>query len=438
MLDLYSKFSPERTPLRMLTVPHGPLGNSLHEIAEKYFLFPCLEGELESKMIFNGTKKVIWSINNYLGLGNCDKLKTAETEIKLRNGLSLPMGARMFSGDTLVQHELEAELADYTQKESAVLFNYGYQGMFSMIDSLLDFKDIVVYDSQSHACILDGVRLHMGKRLSFVHNNIDNLKTLLSRATKMAEKSGGGILVISEGVFGMAGDQGRLKDIVDLKKQFQFRFLVDDAHGFGAMGITGAGTGEAQSVQDGIDLYFGTFAKAFASIGAFVSGDKHAIDFIRFGIRSQMFAKTLPNIYTETNLLRLRYARQHPELREMLWSNVNMLQEGLKKIGFDLGATNTQVTPIFLTCSVDEGAKMMVDLRETYNVFCSGALYPVVPMGIFLLRLIPTAAHSSNDVTETLNAFAEAKSKLDSGYYLQPLPKMVTEKLTSFKNTQNA
>lgn len=434
MSDLYAKFFPERTPLRMLTVPHGPLENSLHEIAEKYFLFPFIEGALGSRMIFNGSQKIIWSINNYLGLGNCDKLKAAEDEIRLRNGLSLPMGARMFSGDTPMQHELEAELADYTHKESALLFNYGYQGMFSMIDSLVDFKDVVVYDSNCHACILDGVRLHAGKRLSFVHNNIDNLKILLGRATKMVEKSNGGILLISEGVFGMAGDQGRLKDIVDLKKEFQFRFLVDDAHGFGAMGATGAGTGEAQSAQDGIDLYFGTFAKAFASIGAFVSGDKHALDFIRFGIRSQMFAKTLPGVFTETNLLRLRYARQHPQLRETLWTNVNILQEGLKKIGFNLGNTNTQVTPIFLNCSVNEGAKMMVDLRETYNVFCSGALYPVVPMGVFLLRLIPTAAHSLSDITDTLNAFAETKSKLDSGYYLQPLPVAVMEKLTSFKN----
>jgi glycine C-acetyltransferase len=433
MTDLYSKFIPERTPLRMLTIPHGPLGTTLYEFAEKYFLFPCIEGELGSKMMFNGTEKIIWSINDYLGLGNCDELKPLETEIMLRNGISLPMGARMFSGDTPVQHDLEAELAEYTQKESALLFNYGYQGMSSMIDSLLDFKDIVLYDSQSHACILDGVRLHIGKRLSFVHNDINNLKTLLGRAVKMAEKSGGGILVITEGVFGMAGEQGILKEIVELKKEFPFRLLVDDAHGFGVMGEHGAGTGEAQSAQHGIDLYFGTFAKAFASIGAFVAGDRHAIDFIRFGIRSQMFAKTLPGVFTETNLLRLRYARQHPELLQKLWGNVKMLQEGLKKIGFNLGNTNTQVTPIILTCSVDEGTKMMIDLRETYNVFCSGALYPVVPMGIFLLRLIPTASHSEEHIKETLDAFDSVKQKLDSGYYLQPLPESVMEKLTPFK-----
>ncbi len=431
-MDIFSKLLVERTPLRLLTVNEGPLGNSLYQIAEKYFLFPFLEGPLANRMHFNGKEMIIWSVNNYLGLGNHPALKEAEKESLLRWGLSIPMGARMFSGDSALHHALEQELAEFTQKESALILNYGYQGMISLIDSLVDIKDIILYDAQAHACIVDGVRMHQGKRLAFMHNDIANLRQLLARSSATVEKEGGGILVITEGVFGMAGEQGKIKEIVDLKKEFEFRFLVDDAHGFGVVGPTGAGIGELQQVQQGIDLYFGTFAKAFASIGAFVSGDLSTIESIKFGSRSQMFAKTLPLSYVETNLLRLKYARQNPYLLEKLWVNVALLQKGLKAIGFNLGVANTQITSVYLDCSIEEGAKMLVDMRETYGVFCSAALYPVVPRGIFLFRLIPTAAHTENDIEQTITAFANCKKKLNDGYYLSPLPDNIMKNLSSF------
>ncbi len=433
-MDLYEKFTPERTPLRMLTVEHGPIETPLYKAAERYLLFPRLEGELGNRMVFNNKECIVWSINNYAGLANNEYLRKKEREACNEWSIAYPMGARMFSGDTLKQHEIEAELSDFVRKEASLLLNYGYQGMLSLIDALTDIKDVVIYDSGCHACIVDGVRLHPGKRMSFLHNNISNLEKQLEKAERMTEKSGGGILVITEGVFGMSGDQGKLKEMIQLKEKIQFRLLVDDAHGFGTMGKTGAGIGEAQGVQDGIDLYFATFAKSIASIGAFVSGDKEAIDFIRFGIRSQMFAKTLPMLYTVSNLERLRYFRSHPEILDKLWANAKMLREGFEKIGLDLGKSNSQIIPVYLNTSIKEGVNLIIELREKYKIFCSGALYPVVPMGVFLLRLIPTAAHTQDDVLETIKAFKEVKAKLDQGMYKNKLDEQIIMSVLNYAN----
>ncbi len=424
--------------MRMLTVEHGPLYDPLYKAAEEYLLFPRLEGPLGNRMTFNGKEHIVYSINNYLGLANNAYLREKEKEVCNEWGLAYPMGARMFSGDTLAQHELEHELSDFVGKESTNLLNYGYQGMISLIDILTDIRDVIIYDSGSHACIIDGVRLHAGKKLSFLHNNIDNLATLMERATRMVEKTEGGILVITEGLFGMSGEQGKLKEIIELKKRFSFRLLVDDAHGFGAMGTTGAGTGEFQGVQDGIDLYFATFAKSMASIGAFVSGDKSAIDFIRFGIRSQMFAKTLPMIYVLSNLERLRYLRNNPQILDHLWANATKLKSGLIKAGLDTGNADAQIVPVYLQTSIKEGTNLIVDLRERYGIFCSGALYPVVPMGVFLLRLIPTSIHTNEDIEQTIEAFKAVKAKLDSGYYKNDLEPEILESVLNYRMYQEA
>lgn len=420
-MDLFEKLHVERTPLRMLTLPQGPLNEKLYPSAEAYFLFPELEGPIGPRMTFNGKEQIVWSLNNYLGLANHPTLRTIEDEICVKWGLSYPMGARMFSGETTSSRALEEALADFVEKKAACLFNYGYQGMVSLIDTLTDFKDVILYDAQSHACIVDGIRLHQGKHLTFLHNDIENLEEQLQRATRMTEKSQGGILVITEGVFGMSGHQGKLKEIVQLKERFQFRLLVDDAHGFGTMGATGAGAGFAQGVQEDVDLYFSTFSKSLGSIGAFVAGDKETIDFIRFGIRSQMFAQALPLVFVKTNQARLAFMRQHPELVSQLKENTTKLQSGLKNLGFDLMQTNSQMTPIRLTCEIVEGARLLIDLRENFGIFCSGALFPVVPRGVFLLRVIPTAIHTQADIDESLTAFKIVKNKLDNGHYLKEL-----------------
>ncbi len=435
-MDLYEKFTPEKTPLRMLTVEHGPLYDPLYKAAERYLLYPRLEGTLGNRMIFNGKECIVWSINNYAGLASNEYLRSVEIKACEEWSIAFPMGARMFSGDTFAQHELEAELSDFVNKEATLLLNYGYQGMVSLIDALTDIKDVIIYDAGCHACIVDGVRLHAGKRLSYLHNDIDNLEKQLIRATRMIEKSGGAILIATEGVFGMSGDQGKLKEIVQLKEKFTFRLLVDDAHGFGTMGAVGSGTGVHQGVQDGVDFYFATFAKSMASIGAFVSSDKHAIDYIRFGIRSQMFAKTLPMLYVVSNLERLRYFRSHPELVDQLWENSRKLKSGLAKLGLDLGKSDSQIVPVYLNTSVKEGANLIVDLRENYSVFCSGALYPVVPMGIFLLRLIPTSIHTDEDIFETIKAFKAVKEKLDQGFYKNDLDEATMNSILNYASIE--
>ena len=394
----------------------GPLGK-YQRVGHGYYSFPKLEGELGNRMMFQGKERIVWSINNYLGLANHPEVRKADAEAAAKWGLAYPMGARMMSGESNYHEQLESELGQFVHKQSGMLLNYGYQGIMSVIDALLDRHDVVVYDKDNHACIYDGVRLHLGKRFPFEHNNIESVRKQLERATKAAEESGGGILVITEGVFGMRGEQGILKEIAELKKEFNFRLLVDDAHGFGMLGPTGAGAGEEQGCQDQIDLYFSTFAKSMASIGAFIAGDKNIIDYLRYNTRSQIFAKSLPMPIVIGNLKRLELLRTKPELLEKLWYNLRLLQSGLREAGFDLGQTNSSVTPVFMHGSVQESTHLVQDLRETYNIFCSIVVYPVIPKGMILLRLIPTANHTEEDIQLTVEAFSSIKSKLESGVY---------------------
>jgi glycine C-acetyltransferase len=396
----------------------GPLGKYSEE-ADGYYMFPKLEGELGPRMYFQGKEVINWSINNYLGLANHPDVRETDTQATKDWGLAYPMGARMMSGNTNLHEQLEQELAAFVHKESAILLNYGYQGIMSAIDCLLTRHDIAVYDSESHACIIDGVRMHLGKRFAFDHNNIDSLRKNLERATKLLEGTEGSILVITEGVFGMRGDQGRLKEVVELKKEFEFRLLVDDAHGFGTLGKTGAGAGEEQGVQDQIDIYFSTFAKSMGSLGAFIASDKFVVDFIRFNIRSQIFAKSMPMPLVVGNLKRLAMVRESSELKDKLWENVNYLQKGLKDKGFEIGVTDSCVTPVYLQGSIEEAMVLVRDLRENYGIFCSMVVYPVIPKGMIILRLIPTAAHKTQDIDETLAAFSAIRDKLTSGQYKQ-------------------
>ncbi len=394
----------------------GPLGKWASQ-AEGYYVFPKLEGPLANRMIFHGKEVINWSINDYLGLANHPEVRKVDAEAAAEYGSAYPMGARMMSGHTTFHEQLEKELAAFVGKESAYLLNFGYQGMVSTIDALVSKNDIIVYDVDSHACIIDGVRLHMGKRFTYKHNDIESLEKNLERATNMAETTGGGILVITEGVFGMRGQQGKLKEIVALKEKFNFRLLVDDAHGFGTLGKTGAGAGEEQECQDGIDVYFSTFAKSMASIGAFVAADKDVIDFLKYNLRSQMFAKSLPMLLVKGALKRLDMLRTMPELKDKLWENVNALQNGLKERGFNIGDTNTCVTPVYLEGSIPEAMVMVNDLRENYGIFLSIVVYPVIPKGIILLRMIPTATHTMQDINETLRAYEAIREKLENGTY---------------------
>lgn len=396
---------------------YGPLA-LYRDKSYGYYTFPKLEGEIGSRMKFRGKEKIIWSLNNYLGLANHPEVRKTDAEAAVKFGLASPMGARMMSGNSNYHEQLEKELAEFEGKEDAILLNYGYQGMVSIIDTLCGRHDIIVYDAESHACIIDGLRLHPGHRYVFKHNDIEDLEKQLQRANGLIEKQkAGGILVITEGVFGMAGDQGLLKEIAELKKKYEFRLLVDDAHGFGTLGKTGAGAGEEQGVQDAIDLYFSTFAKSMASIGAFLAGDRSIIEFIKYNIRSQIFAKSLPLPIVIGNLKRLELLRTRPELKERLWQNVRKLQTGLRENGFDIGKTNSPVTPVYMKGSVEEASVMVMDLRENYNIFCSIVIYPVIPKGHIIYRLIPTAAHTDEDIQATLKAFKETKRKLDAGHY---------------------
>ena len=394
---------------------YGPIGQH-RERAHGYFAFPKLEGEIGSRMQFRGREVIVWSLNNYLGLANHPEVRKADADAAAQFGLAYPMGARMMSGNSNYHEQLERELAAFEGKEDAVLLNFGYQGIMSAIDALCGRHDVIVYDAESHACIIDGLRLHPGHRYVFKHNDVEDFEKQLQRATALIEKQGtGGILVITEGVFGMAGDQGRLKEIVDLKEKYFFRLLVDDAHGFGTLGKTGAGAGEEQGCQDGIDIYFSTFAKSMASIGAFLAGPRTIIDYIRYNIRSQIFAKSLP--MPIGNLKRLDMLRSMPELKEKLWDNARKLQSGLKAKGFDIGKTDTPVTPVYMKGGVEEATAMVMDLRENYGVFASVVVYPVIPKGHIIYRLIPTAAHTDADIEETLTAFSETKARLDAGAY---------------------
>ncbi len=405
-MDLFAKLAEDR----------GPLGK-WSKMAHGYYMFPKLEGELGSRMMFRGKEKIIWSINNYLGLANHPEVRKVDAEAASEWGLAYPMGARMMSGESNYHEQLERELAEFVGKEDAMLLNYGYQGIMSIIDALLGRHDVVVYDKDNHACIYDGVRMHIGKRLPFEHNDINSFKKQMEKATALAEETGGGILVITEGVFGMRGEQGILKEICALKGQYNFRLLVDDAHGFGTLGATGAGAGEEQGVQDKIDLYFSTFAKSMASIGAFVAGDNSVMEYLRYNVRSQIFAKSLPMPLVIGNLKRLQLLRENPGLKEKLWENVNLLQDGLRAKGFDLGLTNTCVTPVFMHGSIEEAIVLVHDLRENYNIFCSMVVYPVIPKGMILLRLIPTASHTKEDIDITVAAFSEVAEKLKAGVY---------------------
>ena len=394
----------------------GPLGKWA-DIAEGYFAFPKLEGPISNRMNFNGKEVITWSVNDYLGLANDPEVRRVDTEAAAKYGSAYPMGARLMSGHTDLHEKLQNQLAEFVNKEAAYVLNFGYQGILSTIDSLVSKNDVIVYDIDSHACIIDGVRLHLGKRFTYQHNDMGSLEKNLTRATKIAEETNGGILVISEGVFGMRGEQGKLKEIVELKKKFKFRLLVDDAHGFGTLGMTGAGAGEEQGVQDDIDVYFATFAKSLASTGAFIASDKEIIDFLKYNMRSQVFAKSLQMQLVEGSLKRLEMLRTRPEFKQKLWDNVNKLQSGLKERGFDIGTTQSCVTPVYLKGSVPEAMALVKDLRENYKIFCSIVVYPVIPKGLILLRLIPTASHNFDDIQETLEAFSSIRERLVTGVY---------------------
>lgn len=405
-MDLFEKLLTDR----------GPLGK-FSNMAHGYFTFPKLEGEIAPRMTFRGKEVLTWSLNNYLGLANHPEVRKVDGEAAVKWGLATPMGARMMSGNSNLHEKLEEELANHIQKEDVILLNFGYQGMMSAIDALVDRRDIIVYDGECHACIIDGVRLHQGKRFVFPHNDITNLQKQLERATKMSQETGGAILVITEGVFGMSGNQGKLKEIVELKSKYNFRLMVDDAHGWGTLGKTGAGAGEEQGCQDGIDIYFSTFAKSGACIGAFIGSDEQVIDYLRYNTRSQIFAKSVPMPLVEGLLKRVELVKTQPELRENLWKVVNALQKGLKDRGFDIGTTQSPVTPVFLSGKPEEAAPMIMDLRENMGIFCSIVLYPVVPKGVMMLRIIPTAVHTIDDVEITLAAFEKVAEKLKTGVY---------------------
>ena len=404
-MDLFDKRDLKNTPLGQ------------HQKLAGYYVFPELEGEIKPKMKFNGKDVLVWSINNYLGMANHPKIRKADSDATKEFGLAYPMGSRLLTGQTCLHKRLENKLAEFTDKEDAYLLNYGYQGMVSLIDSLVDRNDVIVYDSESHACIFDGVRLHIGKRFVFHHNDMNDLEKQLNRAKNIVKKTQGSILVITEGVFGMSGDLGKLDEIVKLKSKFEFRLIVDDAHGFGTMGKTGAGTGEHFEVQKNIDLYFSTFAKSMAGIGAFVSGDKRIIEYLRYTMRSQIFAKALPMPLVSGGLERLNVLKSEKELRKQLWRNVDKLQTGLKNEGFDLGNTESPVTPVYLHGSTEEAIKLNMDLRENFSIFCSLVVYPVVPKGIIMIRIIPTAEHTDSDVEFTIGAFKEIANNLKTGKY---------------------
>ena len=394
----------------------GPLGQHMDR-AHGYFAFPKLEGELGPRMTFRGKEMIVWSLNNYLGLVNHPTVRKIDAKAAADYGMGNPMGSRMMSGNTEKHEELEKIISKFVSREDTMLLNFGYQGIMSCIDALVNRRDVIVYDAESHACIIDGIRLHMGQTYAFKHNNVADCEKQLQRAEKIAEKNGGGILVITEGVFGMDGEQGKLKEITDLKDKYEFRLLIDDAHGFGYMGPTGGGADEAQGCQDKVDLYFSTFVKSMGSIGAFISGPKNVLKYLRYNTRSQIFAKSLPLLIVDGMIARMHMVIDMPELREKLWYNVRKIQQGLKDRGFDIGHTNSPVTPIYMKGELPEATQMVMDLRENYHIFCSIVVYPVIPKGDIIFRIIPTASHTDEDIELTLKAFEETKKKLDAGLY---------------------
>lgn len=404
----------------------GPLGKYAN-IGDGYYFFPKLEGEISNFMDFQGKRRLVWSLNNYLGLGNHPEVRKADADAAAEWGMAYPMGARMMSGQTKYHEELERQLAAFVGREASYLLNFGYQGMVSIINAMVDRKDVIVYDSEAHACIIDGMRLHFGKRYVYPHNNMQNLEKELQRATKIVNKTGGGILVITEGVYGMSGDLGKLDEIVELKKKYNFRLFIDDAHGFGTMGPTGAGTDEHFGVQDEVDLYFGTFAKAMAGIGGFIAAKKEVVKYLQYNLRSQIYAKSLPMPMVIGALKRLEMLRDQPEHKAKLWTIVDALQSGLKKAGLNLGATESPVTPVIMSGTLGEATQVIYDLRENYNIFCSIVVYPVVPKGVMLLRLIPTAIHTLDDVDYTVKAFVDVKHKLETKAYSEQINKQVIE-----------
>ena len=406
-MDIFEKIKQNR----------GPLGQHAKE-AHGYFTFPKLEGDISNKMIFRGKEVLVWSVNNYIGLSNEEEVRRVDAESAKEWGLGYPMGSRMMSGNTYYHEKLENDLSEFMMKEDTILLNFGYQGMLSSIDALVDRNDVIVYDSECHACIIDGVRLHQGKRFVFPHNNIDNFEKQLERAHKITKQTGGGILVITEGVFGMSGDLGKIDKISELKSKYQFRLFVDDAHGFGTMGETGAGVGEHLNCHEEIDVYFGTFAKSMASIGGFISSTENVVEYLRYNMRSQIFAKSLPMPLVIGAIKRLKLLRNKPELKDRLWKIANNLQGGLKEAGFDLGNTESAVTPVYLSGGVGEATNLTLDLRENFGIFCSIVTYPVVPKGVILLRLIPTAVHTLEDVKYTIESFTAIKDKLAAGKYI--------------------
>jgi glycine C-acetyltransferase len=410
-MDIFAKFENKL----------GPIGDYADK-APGYFAFPKLEGEIGNRMKFNGKEKIVWSLNNYLGLANHPEVRKADAEAAAAYGMAYPMGARMMSGNSNHHEQLEQQLAEFMGVEDTMLFNYGYQGMVSAIDSLCGRHDVVVYDAESHACIIDGLRLIPSHRYVYKHNDVEDCEKQLKRATEMVKKTGGGILVITEGVFGMSGNQGRVKEIADLKSKYEFRLFVDDAHGFGTMGKTGAGIGEEQNCMDQIDIYFSTFAKSMASIGGFLAANRNILKYLRYNMRSQVFAKSLPMPIVLGNLKRLELLRNKPELKEKLWHNVNRLQNGLRERGFDIGTTNTPVTPVVMKGGLFDATQLIFDMRENYNIFCSVVVYPVIPKGLIILRIIPTAAHTDEDIDITLNAFSAVREKLENKLYPQELP----------------
>lgn len=396
----------------------GPLGQYA-KVAHGYYAFPKLEGQLGPRMKFKGREVLVWSLNNYLGLANHPEIREADTKATAEWGLAYPMGARMMTGESKYHEQLEQELANFVDKPSGMLLNYGYQGVMSAIDALLGRHDVIVYDAESHACLVDGARLHSGKRFVYRHNDMESLEKQLLHAKHVTDQTGGGILVVTEGVFGMSGAQGNLKGIVALKKKYNFRLLVDDAHGIGTMGPRLGGTGQEQGVQDEIDVYFGTFAKSFASIGAFIAAQPEVINYLKYNIRSQIFAKALPMPLVIGALKRLELMRTRPELKDNLWRIVNALQKGLRDVGLNIGNTTSPVTPVILNGNPQEASHVVYDIREKYGIFCSVVLYPVIPKGMIILRLIPTAVHSMEDVEYTIKAFADVAEKLKTKAYSQ-------------------
>lgn len=409
--DLFAKFESRL----------GPIGDYAEQ-APGYFAFPKLEGELGNRMQFQGKEVIVWSLNNYLGLANHPEVRKADTDAAAAYGMAYPMGARMMSGNTAEHEKLEKELAEFVGTEDAMLFNFGYQGMVSAIDALAGRRDVIVYDAESHACIIDGLRLHPGKRFVFKHNDVADCEKQLERAKTIAEETSGGILLITEGVFGMSGNQGKVAEIAKLKEKYDFRLFVDDAHGFGTIGEKGAGVGEEQNCMAQIDVYFSTFAKSMASIGGFLAADKKVLTYLRYNMRSQIFAKSLPMPIVLGNQKRLELLRNKPELKATLWRNVNMLQNGLREAGFDIGTTNSPVTPVRMAGGLYDAVQLIKDLRENYGIFCSVVVYPVIPKGQIILRLIPTAAHTEQDIRETLAAFSAVRSKIENKEYPQEMP----------------